>query len=51
MASQLATRSGNFNQGLIIAGAALLLGIVFLLLDARRASAARSRVVADATRR
>ena len=48
VASQLAARSGNFNQGLVIAGAALMLGIVFLLLDAKRASAARARVMADA---
>ena len=41
LASELAARSGNFNQGLMIASAALVLGIVFLLLDARRAAAAQ----------
>ncbi len=43
LASELAARSGNFNQGLMIAGAALVLGIVFLLLDARRAATAQQQ--------
>ncbi len=35
LAGELAVRSGNFNQGLLIASGALLLGIVFLLVGAR----------------